>query len=161
MHNRSGLSELVADGSLVSLPTGRCLRSTLPPWRAFLRPFATEQLADIAGSFCETFGQPLRVDSAVRPLDLQNRLWRLRRVPAAPPTGPTASVHPAGIAFDLQRRGLTKQQLRWLEWRLFYLQAIGWSIVEEERGCFHVVALRDHDGVTDSSVRLLILPTLS
>ncbi len=34
----------------------------------------------------------VKVDSAVRPLDVQRRLWRSRRVPAAPPTGPTASV---------------------------------------------------------------------
>lgn len=146
VRNRAMLSELVGDGSLAPLPLGRCLKSSVARWRAFLTPFASGQLADIADAFCVAFEKPLRVDSAIRPLDVQQRLRRLIGRTAAPVSGPTASVHPTGAAFDLQRRGLTKTQLRWLEWRLFYLQAAGWVIVEEERACFHVVSLRDHDG---------------
>jgi hypothetical protein len=141
VRDRSGLMEKVSDGSLVALPTGIALRSKVPVWRAYLRPHAAAALADLSSTFYTVFEKPLTVDSAVRPLDVQRRLWRLRRVPAAPPYGPTASVHPAGIAFDIGKRSLTKQQRRWLQFRLWYLQQVGQVIVEEERGCFHVVAV--------------------
>ncbi len=141
VRDKAGLMEQVRDGSLVAVPTGRALRSTIPTWRAYLRPHAADALGSISETFYDTFEKPLTVDSAVRPLDVQRRLWRSRRVPAAPPTGPTASVHPVGIAFDIGKRSLTKEQRRWMQWRLFYLQAIGQVIVEEERACFHVVAV--------------------
>ncbi len=139
--DKAGIAGAVQAGALVAVPTGRALRSTIPTWRAYLRPHAAAELGSISETFYDTFEKPLTVDSAVRPLDVQRRLWRSRRVPAAPPTGPTASVHPVGIAFDIGKRSLTKEQRRWMQWRLFYLQAIGQVIVEEERACFHVVAV--------------------
>ena len=123
--NRAMLSELVTDGSLAPLPISRALKSTVPPFRAYLRPEAAGLLADLSTDFYEIWNKPLTVDSAVRPLDVQRRLWRSRRVPAAPPTGPVASVHPTGLAFDIGKKSLTAQQRRWLEFRLFYWQAIG------------------------------------
>ena len=137
--DRAQLRQLVEDGSLVPLPTSIALKSTVPQFRAFLHPAAAGLLADISVQFYEIWNRPITVDSAVRPIDVQRRLWRSHRVPAAPPTGPLASVHPAGLAFDIGKRTLTAQQRRWLEFRLFYLQAIGRAIVEEERACFHVV----------------------
>ncbi len=141
VRDRSGLTEQVENGSLVAIPASRALRVQIPIWRAYLRPWAADRLADISGTFYSVFEKPLTVSSAVRPLDVQRRLWRSRRVPAAPPTGPAASVHPVGIAFDIGKKSLTKQQLRWLQFRLWYWQQIGWAIVEEEKHCFHVVAV--------------------
>ncbi len=141
VRDKAGLMEQVRDGSLVAIPASRALRVQMPIWRAYLRPWAADRLDEMSSTFYMTFEKPLTVDSAVRPLDVQRRLWRSRRFPAAPPYGPTASVHPVGIAFDIGKRSLTKQQRLWLEWRLFYLQAIGQVIVEEERACFHVVAV--------------------
>ncbi|MFI5260792.1 MAG: DUF5715 family protein [Candidatus Paceibacteria bacterium] len=139
--DKAGIAGAVQADALVAVPTGRALRSTIPTWRAYLRPHAAAELGSISETFYDTFEKPLTVDSAVRPLDVQRRLWRSRRFPAAPPYGPTASVHPVGIAFDIGKRSLTKQQRLWMQWRLFYLQAIGQVIVEEERACYHVVAV--------------------
>ena len=137
--NRAALALLVAKGSLTTLPISTRLRSTVPPFRAYLTPDASAGLETLANDEYSVFSKPLTVSSAVRPLDVQRRLWRSRRVPAAPPTGPTASVHPTGLAFDIGKKSLTARQQRWLEFRLFYWQEIGWAIVEEERACFHVV----------------------
>jgi len=142
--NRAMLAELAANGTLTPILPSSALKVSIAQERAYLRPWADEQLNSIAETFYAAWGKPLTVDSAIRPLDLQKRLWRSKRVPAAPPTGPLASVHPAGIAFDIGKKSLTKEQKRWLEWRLFYLQAIGWAIVEEERACFHVVIIEEN-----------------
>jgi len=155
------LAELVGDGSLVPLPVSRALRSTVPPRRAFLRPVAAAELAELSQSFYDAFEVPLIVSSAVRPLDVQRRLWRSRRVPAAPPTGPTASVHPTGLAFDIGKKRLTAPQRFWMEWRLWYWQQTGRAIVEEERACFHIVyspgfALSDSENGRQNSVKMAI-----
>ena len=145
--NRAMLAELLSDGELVPLPESSAITSSVPAWRAVLRPWAADALLSIAQSYQAATGRPIRVDSATRPLDVQKRLWRWNRS-AAPVSGPSASVHPTGIAFDLQRNGLTKGQRAWLEHRLWYLQASGRVIVEEERNCFHVVAVLNR--VTDT-----------
>ena len=138
--NKAMLRELISDGELIPLPESTSIISSVPTWRAFLRPWTAAALLSIAQDFQAATGSPIRVDSAVRPLDVQKRLRRWNGA-AAPVAGPVASVHPVGIAFDLQRNGLKKQQRVWLELRLWYLQASGQAIVEEERNCFHIVPL--------------------
>jgi hypothetical protein len=51
------------------------------------------------------------------------------------------SVHPVGIAFDVPKSRLSRMQRRWMQWKLWYWQQTGRAIVEEERTCFHVVAI--------------------
>jgi hypothetical protein len=60
---------------------------------------------------------------------------------AAPADGDTASSHLAGVTVDLQRRGLSKQQIVWMEHYLFYMKALGLVEPEEERRhwCFHIM----------------------
>ena len=138
--NNSELKELIDDGELVPITAGPDLHIAFPRNRAYLRPWAAEALSDLSRDFYSTFGQPLWVDSAVRTVQFQHRLRRWNRN-AAPASGPTASVHPAGIAFDLKRRGLTMLQVRWLEWRLLVWALGGLVTVEEENrhSCVHVV----------------------
>lgn len=140
--NDAMLAELVKDGSLSPLPLSIALKSTVPGKRAYLRPWATDALASLADDEYTEFHRPLTVSSAVRPVTLQRRLWRSKSCPAARADGPAASVHPVGIAFDIGKKSLNREQRRWMEWRLFYLAAIGRVIVEEERACFHIVAVR-------------------
>ena len=47
--------------------------------------------------------------------------------------GDTASSHLAGVTVDLQRRGMNKEQVRWMERYLFYMKALGLVEPEEER----------------------------
>src|SRR5262249_12691557 len=78
--------------------------------------------------------------SAVRTVKVQKKLRRHNRN-AAPADGDTASSHLAGITVDLQRRGMTKEQIRFVENYLFYLHQLGLVEPEEERRhwCFHVM----------------------
>lgn len=138
------LHEIIQDGELSPIHTGPALRSTVPQERAYLRPWAADTLTQLSEAFHAATGSYLTVDSAVRSVKYQKRLRRWNRN-AAPATGELASVHTTGIAFDLSRRSLTPGQRRWLQWRLFYLQARGLVIVEEEvrhQSCFHVVAIQ-------------------
>lgn len=146
----SMLRDLVASGALVPLPSGPALRSTCKRDRAFLRPEAAAELDALSVRFYSAFKVPLFVSSAVRPIDVQRRLRRHNRA-AAPPTGPTASVHPAGIAFDIPIRRLGVQQRRWLMWQLWYEHQAGRAIVEQERRCFHVVAVTNYSTVSDTT----------
>ena len=148
--NRSMLQELISDGELVPLPNCTAIVSQVPPWRAYTRPGTVEALRSISEDYYAVAHRPIRVDSAVRPLDVQKRLRRWNRS-AAPVTGPTASVHPAGIAFDLQRNGLSRAQRTWLEVHLWYLQQLGRVIVEEEKACFHIVVLSSEPSLQPSS----------
>src|SRR5260370_23345476 len=60
---------------------------------------------------------------------------------AAPADGETASSHLAGVTVDLQRRGMSKDQIRWMEHYLFYMKALGLVEPEEERRqwVFHIM----------------------
>lgn len=136
------LREMIATGELVRLLESEALHVNIPADRAYARPWAVDLITKLAVDYFAASGQRLQANSAVRTVRFQRSLRRWNRN-AAPATGPTASVHPTGIAVDLQRRGLTRAQVLWLEWRLFYLAARGLVLVEEEtrQPCFHVVTL--------------------
>lgn len=137
------LHELIADGELVALPESPALHINIPAARAYARPWAVDLIVGLAQDYFAVSGKPLQVNSAVRTVQFQRRLHRWNRN-AAPDHGPFASVHTAGIAVDIQRRGLTRGESRWLEWRLWYLAQRGRVLVEEENAqpCFHVVVIK-------------------
>ena len=76
----------------------------------------------------------------MRTIRIQHKLRRHNRN-AASEYGEAASSHLAGLTLDLQRRGMTKQQVRFVERYLFYLKAVGLVEPEEERRqwVFHVM----------------------
>jgi len=80
------------------------------------------------------------VNSAVRTVLVQKKLRRHNRN-AAPETGETASSHLAGLTVDLQRRGMTKAQVKWMEEYMRPLKQLGVIEPEEERHhwCFHIM----------------------
>lgn len=134
------LSSLVEAGTLVALPNSDAVKiaPSLPANRRYVLPMVNSFLVRLASEYYAEFHQPLVVDSAVRPVTVQKWLRR-HNASAAPVHGDTASSHEAGTTVDLSRR-LTKQQTRWLEWRLvYYAQAMQVVIVEEERHCFHIM----------------------
>jgi hypothetical protein len=71
---------------------------------------------------------------------VQKKLRRHNRN-AAPAEGETASSHLAGLTVDLQRRGMTREQVHFVERYLFYLRALGLVEPEEERRqwVFHIM----------------------
>jgi len=142
IHDETELEALKADGSLLPIIPGQTLRiePSLDPSRRFCRPWTLAFVNDLSQAYYNRFHDQIQVNSAVRTVVVQKKLRRRNRN-AAPADGDTASSHLAGVTVDLQRRGLTKQEIRWMEQYLFYMKAVGLVEPEEERRhwCFHIM----------------------
>jgi hypothetical protein len=136
------LEELKASGDLVPINESESLRieHALDPSRRYCRPWTRDFVQDLSELYYRQFHDQIQVNSAVRTVKVQKKLRRRNRN-AAPAEGDTASSHLAGITVDLQRRGMTKEQIRFVEHYLFYLNALGLVEPEEERRhwCFHIM----------------------
>src|SRR5246500_1170583 len=136
------LERLKATGDLVPISTSEALRiqPSLDPARRYCRPWTMEFLEDIGTAYYKEFHQQIQVNSAVRTVLVQKKLRRHNRN-AAPETGETASSHLAGLTVDLQRRGMSKAQVKWVEEYLKPLKELGLIEPEEERRqyCFHIM----------------------
>ncbi len=136
------LEALKASGDLVPIEESESLKveRSLDPSRRYCRPWTRDFVQDLSEVYYRQFHDQIQVNSAVRTVTVQRKLRRRNRN-AAPAEGDTASSHLAGITVDLQRRGLTKEEIRFVEHYLFYLNALGLVEPEEERRhwCFHVM----------------------
>ena len=142
IQDETELEALKADGSLLEIQAGDMLRfdPRLDPSRRFCRPWTLDFVNDLSQAYYNRFHQQIQVNSAVRTVKVQRKLRRHNRN-AAPWDGDTASSHLAGVTVDLQRRGMTKEQVRWMEHYLFYMKALNLVEPEEERHqwVFHVM----------------------
>jgi hypothetical protein len=137
------LEELKASHALVAIEATESLRiqPSLEPSRRYCRTWTRDFVADLADAYHRQFpNDQIQVNSAVRTVKVQKKLRRHNRN-AAPAEGDTASSHLAGITVDLQRRGMSKEQIRFVERYLWYLNALGLVEPEEERRhwCFHIM----------------------
>ncbi|MGC2476305.1 MAG: DUF5715 family protein, partial [Candidatus Sulfotelmatobacter sp.] len=136
------LEALKADGSLVAIIPHESLRiePSLDPSRRFCRPWTLDFVNDLSQAYYNRFHQQIQLNSAVRTVKVQRKLRRHNRN-AAPYEGETASSHLAGLTVDLQRRGMSKDQIHWMERYLFYMKSVGLVEPEEERRhwCFHIM----------------------
>ncbi|HTM35626.1 MAG TPA: DUF5715 family protein [Terriglobales bacterium] len=136
------LEQLKADGELVPIVPTEALRiqPSLDPARRYCRPWTLDFLNDISAAYYKEYGQQIQVNSAVRTVLVQKKLRRHNRN-AAPESGETASSHLAGLTVDLQRRGLSKAQIKWIQDYMRPLKDLGLVEPEEERRhwCFHVM----------------------
>jgi Family of unknown function (DUF5715) len=135
------LEQLKASQDLVPIVAGPSLRfdPRLDPDRRYCRPWTREFLDDLSQAYYEQFRQQIQVNSAVRTVKVQNKLRRHNRN-AAPAEGELASSHLAGITVDIQRRGLSREQIKWMETYMMPLKDLGLIEPEEERRqwVFHV-----------------------
>lgn len=142
IHDDNELEALKASGALLPIRAGEALRfdPRLDPSRRYCRPWTRDFVEDVSVAYYNRFHQQIQVNSAVRTVKVQKKLRRHNRN-AAPADGDTASSHLAGVTVDLQRRGMTKQQVRWMEHYLFYMKALGLVEPEEERHqwVFHIM----------------------
>lgn len=142
------LEALKADGSLLPIIPNETLRiePSLDPSRRYCRPWTRDFVEDLSEVYYARFHEQIQVNSAVRTVKVQKKLRRHNRN-AAPAEGETASSHLAGITVDLQRRGMTKEEIRFVEYYLFYLRALSLVEPEEERRhwCFHVMVSDRYD----------------
>jgi hypothetical protein len=136
------LEALKASGALQPIVAGETLRfdPRLDPSRRFCRPWTRDFVQDLSQAYYQRFHDQIQVNSAVRTVKIQKKLRRHNRN-AAPAEGETASSHLAGLTIDLQRRGMTQEQVRWMERYLFYMKSIGLVEPEEERHqwVFHIM----------------------
>ncbi len=142
------LEELKATHELVPIEASETLRiePSLDPSRRYCRPWTLDFVQDLSEVYYDRFHEQIQLNSAVRTVKVQKKLRRRNRN-AAPAEGETASSHLAGITVDLQRRGMTKQEIRFVEYYLFYLRALSLVEPEEERRhwCFHVMVSNRYD----------------
>jgi hypothetical protein len=135
------LEQLKADEELVPIVAGQTLRfdPRLDPDRRYCRPWTREFLDDLSEAYYQQFHTPIQVNSAVRTVKVQKKLRRHNRN-AAPETGETASSHLAGITVDIQRRGMSREQVKWMESYMTPLKELSLIEPEEERHqwVFHV-----------------------
>jgi len=136
------LEQLKATNALVPIRESETLKieHRLDPNRRYCRPWTRDFVDDLSQAYYRKFHTQIQLNSAVRTVKVQKKLRRHNRN-AAPAEGDTASSHLAGITVDLQRRGMTKQQVHYVEGYLFYLRELGLVEPEEERRhwCFHVM----------------------
>jgi hypothetical protein len=141
IQNQAELDRLVASGDLVALPEGEAVRidPTLDPDRRYCRPWTRDFLQDLSAAYFNEFHDQIQVNSAVRTVQVQKKLRRHNRN-AAPEKGETASSHLAGITVDIQRRGMTREQIAWMQAYMMPLRDQGLIEPEEERRqwVFHV-----------------------
>jgi hypothetical protein len=135
------LEQLKASGDLVPIVAGQTIRidPRLDPDRRYCRPWTLEFVQDLSQAYYEQFHDQIQVNSAVRTVQVQKKLRRHNRN-AAPETGDTASSHLAGITVDLQRRGMTKKEIQFVEQYMLPMKNLGLVEPEEERHqwVFHV-----------------------
>ena len=140
------LEALKANGELVEIESSEHLRfdPRLDPDRRYCRPWTRDFLEDLSKAYYEAFGAQIQVNSAVRTVKIQKRLRRHNRN-AAPEKGELASSHLAGTTVDIQRRGLTPAQIKWIQQYMLPLKELGLIEPEEERRqwVFHVM-VSDH-----------------
>ena len=136
------LEQLKASEALVPIIPSATLRidPRLDPDRRYCRPWTREFLEDLSQDYYKKFHQQIQVNSAVRTVLVQKKLRRHNRN-AAPESGELASSHLAGITVDIQRRGMTKDQVHWVEQYMVPLKNLGLIEPEEERRqwVFHVM----------------------
>jgi Family of unknown function (DUF5715) len=142
IQDETELEALKADGSLLAIIPSESLRiePSLDPSRRFCRSWTLDFVNDLSKAYYNRFHDQIQVNSAVRTVKVQRKLRRHNRN-AAPAEGDTASSHLAGVTVDLQRRGLNKEEIRWMEHYLFYMKSLGLVEPEEERRhwCFHIM----------------------
>src|SRR5438477_10044828 len=148
IRNDMQLQQLIGSGELVAIVPNQSLRiqPSLDPERRFCRPWTLDFVQDLSEAYYKEFHEQIQVNSAVRTVLVQKKLRRHNRN-AAPESGETASSHLAGLTVDLQRRGMSKAQVKWMEEYMRPLKQLGVIEPEEERHhwCFHIMVAGSYD----------------
>ncbi len=141
------LDRLREDRMLVPIPVAAGLEADerLPSNRRYCRPWTAQFLAVLARAHYARFHVALQVNSAVRTVEVQERLLRTNGN-AAPAEGATASPHLTGQAIDIGKHGLSLTEIAWLRGYLLPLVQAGKVDVEEEfqQACFHISVYRSY-----------------
>jgi hypothetical protein len=155
------LQRLIADQELVPIVASDTVRfdPRLDPDRRYCRPWTRDSLQDLSEAYYREFHTSIQVNSAVRTVVVQKKLRRHNRN-AAPETGETASSHLAGITVDIQRRGMSRDQIEFVEQYMLPLKNMGLIEPEEERHqwVFHVAVSGRYTDWRDSQMQASAQP---
>lgn len=147
------LEQLKATEALVPIVESQYLRfdPRLDRSRRYCRPWTRDFLEDLSEAYYKEFRSQIQVNSAVRTVKVQKKLRRHNRN-AAPAEGETASSHLAGVTVDIQRRGMTRQQISWMQSYLLPMRDRLLIEPEEERRqwVFHVMVSDRYTGWRES-----------
>jgi hypothetical protein len=136
------LESLKASEALVPIIASDRVRfdPRLDPDRRYCRPWTRDFVDDLGDAFYKEFHNSIQINSAVRTVQVQKKLRRHNRN-AAPEKGEIASSHLAGITVDIQRRGLSREQIKFVQQFMLPLKNMGLIEPEEERHqwVFHVM----------------------
>lgn len=142
------LDELIARKDLVPIEEGPALKvaPNLDTNKRYCRPWTRNFLEDLSQAYYEQFHQPIQVNSAVRTVEQQHKL-RKRNRNAAAETGEITSSHLGGLTVDINKRGLTRKQRKWISEYVYQIQQAGMVEAAEERRqpVFHIMV---YDGYT-------------
>jgi hypothetical protein len=150
------LEDLILKQELVEIQESESLRvaANLDPERRYCRPWTLSFLEDLGEAFYAKFKTPIQVNSAVRTVAVQKKLRRRNRN-AAPETGEIASSHLAGLTVDINKRGLTKAQRKWLDAYLLDLRNLNLIDAAEERrqAVYHIMVSERYDGYREAQIQ--------
>ena len=149
------LESLEASGDLLEIVANDALKIApqLPENRRYCRPWTLNFLDDLSNDYYNQFRDQIQLNSAVRTVKVQKKLRRHNRN-AAPAEGDRASSHLAGITVDIQRRGMTNDEIKWVEQYLVPLKEMGLIEPEEERHqwVFHIMVSDRYDDWRESKM---------
>lgn len=147
LHDDKALRAQIEDEELAPITSNKFVRISpkLEAKRRYAKPWVDLFLQELGQEYYAKFGDSIQVNSAIRTERVQMHLLRINHN-AAPVHGETASAHLAGVAVDLQRRGLSPAEVHWLQKKLLYFANMKMVIVEEElkQPCFHVVVTGEY-----------------
>ena len=145
IQDSADLNHMLQRGELVRLPVSKSLvvDKRLPSDRRYCRPWTAQFLDGLSKAYYARFHAPLQINSAVRTVEVQQRLQQSNGNAAAT-EGETASPHLTGQAVDIAKHGLSMAQIAWLRGALLPLKQQGKIDVEEEfqQACFHISVYR-------------------
>lgn len=141
------LSDRINQGLLVRVPSspGIEVSDALPETHRYCRPWTADFLTDLGEAHGKEFHHALFVSSAVRTVEYQKRLMR-RNGNAAAAEGDIVSPHLTGATIDIAKKGMSRQELKWMRDWLLPLQTAGKIDVEEEfrQSCFHITVYKSY-----------------
>jgi hypothetical protein len=162
IEDESDLASRIADGLLVPVPASAALtvNSDLLPNHRYCRPWTAKFLADLAREHDAVFHRPIEVSSAVRTVEYQRRLMHINGN-AAPAEGDVVSPHLTGATVDIEKSGLSRQEMAWMRQRLLTLESAGKIDVEEEfrQACFHITVYRNYAPEHKTAPRHRVMPS--
>lgn len=155
VRNLKELREMVNAKIFLPITSSVKIDRRLDEERRFSLPRVNNFLDDYVVSFINFFGRQFQVNSAVRTVEFQLRLF-FTNPNAAPVDGDRTSPHLTGAAVDITKLGMTEDELRFIRHTLTRLeeQKVIEASEEWKQACFHITIFASYTkDYLDSAIR--------